>query len=297
LGCGTPHGLCVVSVTRSTPIPPGLGRSARPASAATPVPFRSKQPRLRNAAYAGGVSVRPERSERPRIFLSYAHEDEPRARSLAEMLEEQGAVTWSASSLPVGSPVAREIGDAMHESDAVLVLSSPATRRSTAVGSEVAAAVAERLADDRKLVVPVLLGDDDDIAPLLRDTQALDLRPPQDQTSAVRNFVSQLRLGETPARTVEDAQIALEDAYRQLMQAELAHRVALEARRQEYEVRLQRRGQVVAAVLTLLAAITGLVLAAKGATSASVAIYVALFSALATTAVMVSRGRTGRGEP
>jgi transposase len=176
-------------------------------------------------------------------------------------------------------------------------LSSPATRRSTAVGSEVAAAVAERLADDRKLVVPVLLGDDDDIAPLLRDTQALDLRPPQDQTSAVRNFVSQLRLGETPARTVEDAQIALEDAYRQLMQAELAHRVALEARRQEYEVRLQRRGQVVAAVLTLLAAITGLVLAAKGATSASVAIYVALFSALATTAVMVSRGRTGRGEP
>ncbi len=236
-------------------------------------------------------------AERPRVFLSYAHEDAPHARTLARLLEEQGAVAWSSTaSLPVGSPVTRAIGDALRSSDAVLVLGSPASRRSTAVGRELAAAIAERLTGEPKVVVPVLLGEDDEIPPLLRDVQALDLRSPQDEANAVREFVSQLRSRDTRVRTTEDAEIALESAYRQLIQAELAHRHSVQAQMLEYNARLQRTGQALAVVLYLVAAVAGLVLAIDGAPSASVAIFVTVLASLAVATVAARQG-TERHEP
>lgn len=227
------------------------------------------------------------------IFLSYAHEDEARARFLSSLLEDHGAVTWSATSLPVGSSVARAIGEAVRTSDAVLVLSTPASRRSAAVGQELAAALAERLAGGPQFVVPVLVNKEDDIPPLLRDIQALDLRPPKDPETAVRSFLSLLRSNQLHPRTAQDAEIALADVQRQLIHAEALHRRTLETQVLEYNAHLQRRVQVVAAILSVLAAVTGFVLAVAGATSASLAIYIGLMISVAAASLATRRSRKG----
>lgn len=86
------------------------------------------------------------------IFFSYAAEDGPFARSLAEALGRLGYSTWmyERESMPVDSYL-RQVNQAIRNCDAVLLLASRHSLRSNEVAKEV-----ERAHKFGKLIVPLL---------------------------------------------------------------------------------------------------------------------------------------------
>ena len=102
------------------------------------------------------------------IFLSYAREDTPKAKRLAETLEAAGHRVWWDGRIDAGTVFAAEIESALRDADLVVVLWSGASAKSPWVLDEAAAG------RDRGLLVPVLL---EDVAPPMgfRQYQAIDL--------------------------------------------------------------------------------------------------------------------------
>jgi hypothetical protein len=95
------------------------------------------------------------RQIQPRIFLSYSHEDMPRAQQFAEELRQRGADVWlDIEKLAVGNSLVHKIEKAIRESDMFLVLISPASPQSAWTERELALALKTQ---NRTRVVPVLL--------------------------------------------------------------------------------------------------------------------------------------------
>ena len=103
-----------------------------------------------------------------RIFLSYAHEDVAKAKSLAGSLERSGHSVWWDSRVGGGTRFAAEIASALRNCEIVVVLWSHSSALSTWVQDEAAEG------RDSGRLVPVLL--DDSQPPLgFRQFQAIDL--------------------------------------------------------------------------------------------------------------------------
>jgi len=100
------------------------------------------------------VTIAPEGTsppKRPRVFLSYARADQPRATKLAKALEAAGLDLWWDTLIEGGAVFSRQIEAALEGSDAVIVLWSKAS-----IGSDWVLDEAARGRDLRKLV-PVSL--------------------------------------------------------------------------------------------------------------------------------------------
>ncbi|MFF1682457.1 TIR domain-containing protein [Streptomyces sp. NPDC058256] len=92
-------------------------------------------------------------------FVSYAHEDEPWAKTLAENLERLGLHVWLDQwELVGGQPVASRLQDGLARAGAVVPVVSRHWTESGWCGEEFAAAVANSVAG-RQRVIPVLLGE------------------------------------------------------------------------------------------------------------------------------------------
>ena len=92
-----------------------------------------------------------------KIFISHAHTDEPLARRIAEILEEDGLEVWDATRevLP-GDNWAALVSQALQESQGMVVLLTPDAMRSRWVRSEIEYALGE--ARFRGRLIPVVVG-------------------------------------------------------------------------------------------------------------------------------------------
>ena len=96
-------------------------------------------------------SPEPSTAKRLTLFLSYAHDDEARARRLAKALGEAGYNVWWDALIEGGTAYAKSINHALETADVVIVLWSTASVESDWVRDEAA------LGRDRKRLVPVSL--------------------------------------------------------------------------------------------------------------------------------------------
>ncbi len=91
-----------------------------------------------------------------RVFFSYSHEDQDLARSLADFLRSEGFVPWLAEDeIAIGDNVALRSGEALRDSDAMVVLLSPSTAKNPNIAFEIGYALGERRYARR--VIPVLV--------------------------------------------------------------------------------------------------------------------------------------------
>jgi len=72
-----------------------------------------------------------------RVFLSYAETDRPLAKTLAKDLIAAGFTVWSKQEILPGDNWARKVATALDESDAMVVIVSPAAAQSEWVRREV----------------------------------------------------------------------------------------------------------------------------------------------------------------
>lgn len=87
------------------------------------------------------------------VFISYARADRSRVRYIADALEDEGISVWWDSHLMPGQVFTEEIEERLRDAMAVIVVWSTASRASKWVRDEA------QLADERQVVVPVLIED------------------------------------------------------------------------------------------------------------------------------------------
>lgn len=91
-----------------------------------------------------------------KVYLSHAEEDRDFARDLASRLEGEGIDVWfAANEILPGENVALIVGRALQNSDAMVVLVSPAAARSEWVRNEISFAIGSPRYKDR--LIPVVL--------------------------------------------------------------------------------------------------------------------------------------------
>lgn len=125
------------------------------------------------------------------VFLSYAMDDKPVARRLAEGLRAAGLRVWFDEwELAVGDSIVPRIEQAVATSDLLLVLLSPRSVESKWVQKELSSFLARELKDRAITLIPALI-EECEIPPVLADRQFLDLR--KDFDKGLEQLISQLR--------------------------------------------------------------------------------------------------------
>ena len=97
-----------------------------------------------------------------KVFMSYAHSDEPLARRVFDILKEAGLEVWDGTrEVMPGDNWAAKVSEALQESQAMVVLLTPHTMRSNWVRSEIEYALGEIRFRDR--LIPVVVGDPEEL--------------------------------------------------------------------------------------------------------------------------------------
>jgi len=94
------------------------------------------------------------------IFISYTHEDQPYARTLAQSLEAQGWSVWWDRTIPAGKIYDEVIEEALAVAKCIIVLWSERSVKSEWVRTEAQEGV------DRRILIPVLIENEDVRIPL-----------------------------------------------------------------------------------------------------------------------------------
>lgn len=90
------------------------------------------------------------------VFLNYAEADEALARRVANALTETGLKVWDDRYILPGQNWAEEVARALRESEAMVVLLTPAALRSTQVQRTIEYALGEEAYSHR--LIPVIVG-------------------------------------------------------------------------------------------------------------------------------------------
>jgi len=106
------------------------------------------------------------------IYLSHAADDQLAARELAEQIRGHGLKVWSNEAIEAGENFALAAGNALNESNAMVVLVSPQSMRSIYVRHEIDHALTSPRFSHR--VIPVVIQQTDDIPWILRKFQIID---------------------------------------------------------------------------------------------------------------------------
>jgi hypothetical protein len=133
-----------------------------------------------------------------KVFLSYAHKDSSLAGKIASALESKGFDVWNAETevLP-GDNFAEKISDALKDSDAMVVLLSPASLESNYVQWEIEYALGNKSYKQR--VIPVLVGSEENISSesipwILRKLQMIRLTEPEQSDEEINQISEALEL-------------------------------------------------------------------------------------------------------
>ena len=114
------------------------------------------------------------------VFISYPHADEQATelvRSLLPSLDAKGIRYWDDSRIRAGASWQEEIDQALSDTQAFVVVVTPASASSARVNFEIGVA-AGRSSEAPLPIIPVLAGNAraEDIPPVIRDRFALDSR-------------------------------------------------------------------------------------------------------------------------
>ncbi len=95
------------------------------------------------------------------VYLSYSSEDNALAKKVAEFLQLAGVTIWNHDDIMPGENWAKKIGEALEESEAMVVLITPNSLRSSWVQREIEYALSEKNFNQR--LIPVLVGSEEDL--------------------------------------------------------------------------------------------------------------------------------------
>lgn len=133
-----------------------------------------------------------------KVFLSYARKDSSLAGKITSALETKGFDVWNAETevLP-GDNFAEKISDALKDSDAMVVLLSPASLESNYVQWEIEYALGNKAYKQR--VIPVLVGSEENISSdsipwILRKLQMIRLTEPEQADEEINQISEALEL-------------------------------------------------------------------------------------------------------
>ena len=117
-----------------------------------------------------------------RVFISHSHEDRELADYLADRLSEAGHAVWRPEEqLLPGDNFALKTGQALAESDAMVILVSPQSVRSQSVRGEINYALGSPNYAGR--VIPVMVRPTKDMPWFLRTLDAVEVGTNRDQAS------------------------------------------------------------------------------------------------------------------
>lgn len=95
------------------------------------------------------------------VFISHSHETSPLAKKVGEALKRAGWEVWSDEKLLPGSNWAKEIAQALEESQAMVVLLSPDSLHSTIVRRDIEYALSTKHFNKR--LIPVIVGSEENV--------------------------------------------------------------------------------------------------------------------------------------
>jgi hypothetical protein len=130
------------------------------------------------------------------VFISHAEKDRPYAASLERALKSAGVRVWEPGNIQPGDNWALEIGKALAEADALVVLLSPDAVASEWVQREIEFAISSPQFKDR--LIPVLVRPTRGVPWILKELpQWLETSKP---VVAAKSIVGFLKKEKTPAR-------------------------------------------------------------------------------------------------
>ena len=129
-----------------------------------------------------------------KVFLSYAHDDIKAARDIAKGLVSEGLEVWfDEQQIAAGDNIAKHVGKALDEADAMVVLVSPESMKSRSVREEIDFALTTPRFEGT--LIPVVLKPSDQM-PWILDRMAV--RAGKSRPAVVRKIVEMLHM--TPTR-------------------------------------------------------------------------------------------------
>lgn len=133
----------------------------------------------------------------PSVFLSYSHEDFVAVRMVASRLQAAGLDVWvDVDHVQRGGlSLMLAIDHAMTQADLVLVFLSQATAKSRGSAVELNAAIVRNLESGSPRIIPVIIGDTQDVSPLLRQYQWIDLRAEAFE-SGVQRLIATIKIAQ-----------------------------------------------------------------------------------------------------
>ena len=207
------------------------------------------------------------------VFLSHASADKPLAETVRTQLKECGFTVWSDEPSRPGDSIAELIVSGINSSDAFVVILGKSTPSRQWTSLEIGGAVASG-----RPIVPVLAHRDASVPFLLRDLQYLDLSDPAARREQLPRLCDVLR--DQPHRLgAGSGRRLIEDASGALRTETFVYEQALAA-----SERSDRRSQLVAALLSVIAVAVALVTVSSDVTSV-VSALVAGLSALVASMV------------
>ena len=109
-----------------------------------------------------------------KVFLSHSQSDRQIALDIAKELSDRGIAVWTEAELFPGDHYFEAVGQALDESDAMVVLLTPNASKSDWVDREIEYALSQKQYQDR--LIPVAVGDDvdmDDFPWILKELDVL----------------------------------------------------------------------------------------------------------------------------
>jgi TIR domain-containing protein len=216
------------------------------------------------------LSASDDKKRPVRVFVSYVTEDSQIAQELSEGLRRQGINATTADNLiKPGDHVAQVVQEEINKSDAVLLLFSRSSAKSSWLTAEAAMAVAAQERSVSKLIVPVLLDDDPSILPIpLHQYRWLPFITPDERKTGLVELASRLRdLSRGPltdkTRRNDDVVVSLRLAESELIRTEEFF-AALERTRERVFTRFLLGGGI-ASLLAIVGAAIVLSLRGKSA--------------------------------
>ena len=138
-------------------------------------------------------------SDKLNVFVSCSHRDRRQARTLIKGLEASGISTISAAEdLTAGDTRESEVGQAIRDADAVVILVDPRHEPDALQQAEWQAAVEAGWEEPNKRLIPLLLGDAE-VPSFLTNRLAIRVRNPKDDLKgAVAQLAHVLKNEQTP---------------------------------------------------------------------------------------------------
>ena len=120
-----------------------------------------------------------------RVFISYAHQDQPVADRLRQALTQRGIKVWNAEGIPPGDDFFQAVHEQISASDAVLAIITPASSKSDWLERELAIAISRQFNEGRPRIIPVVVDRSARLPFFLRDYQWADLSDATDFNTSI----------------------------------------------------------------------------------------------------------------